>query len=631
MKHEAAPLSFRSSAQDQPRVFFSGWAGGFTTYAYGLFISYIIFVTLFGPVYSLQNLFTLASEITVYPLSLAQLLLQLYIISFFAIPMGMAFRILWEKRNNTTVRYYTTALIGVAALLGLRVALDPDALGEIVSLALFSLALVWLLWRGSHSWDEGRHATFTFPRAIAVLYCTFFAILFVALVPQPLSSYSFNDLIFTFIPYYLLPIQGTSLLLAFVAAPALWLIADQRKPRTIWFILAGIGILSVVSLSRDIFAGTLLIGLTALLYYRYDKETMESYGDYTRLSYVTNPNPNSDPTSTLGKEPLQVISASLNKLAQEAEFLREVRTGEVLRVKRHEPYILQMERKVIIDSYEKTIGINHYLISSRTGHGKTTLVKNLVRYYQNYGFIIMDRHDEYEGQILQLDKEFDPEKFESLLSQLPTSSLSQAPNILRESQIFNIEQQFETLVKNGIHPKAVEEIYTRLQRQERIILRPGRFTDFIYTRICHGLISEVFQLAKKRKKETDERLGFVIINEEAQNSFNVDEYGEERERNHPLLRVVHEGRKYGIAIINITSNPESIPRTVKDNSILILGSIGTPAIKRLVGEKLGMIYVRYIYELPVGEFFLDLVDSEGNYIVFPDHFGVREFIDAIKT
>lgn len=621
-------MSFnRGTSQDQPRIFFSGWAGGFTTYAYGLFISYIIFITIFGSAYSLQTLFTLASESLVLPLALAQLLLQLYIISFFAIPMGMCFRILWEKRNDKKVRDYATVIIALAALLGLRIAGDPDAPGEIASLLLFSLLLIWLLWRQARSWDEGRHAAFTFPRAIAVLYCLFFSIVFVA-VTQPLKTYDFNGLIFNFIPYVLLPVQGTSLVLALVAAPALWLMADHRKPRTIWFILVGIGILSIVSMTRDPIAGILLIGLTALLYYRYNGETLDSYGDYTRASYTSNP---TSSASSASGEPLQAISTSLTKLVQEAEFLREVRTGEVLRVQRHEPYTLAMERKAIIDGFEKTIGINHYLISSRTGHGKTTLVKNLIKTYLNYAFLIMDRHDEYDGQILQLDKEFDAEKFDVLLSQLPTLTLTRGANIIRESQEYNIEQQFERLIKDSIRAEAIEEIYERLQKAQRIVLRPGRFPDFIYTRISHSLIEEIFQLAKKRRKGAEEKLGVVIINEEAQNSFNVDEYGEDRERNHPLLRVVHEGRKYGFAIINITSNPESIPRTVKDNSILVLGSIGTPAIKRLVGEKLGMIYVRYIYELPIGDFFLDLVDADGNYIVFPDHFGVREFIDAIKT
>lgn len=623
----------RLSVPFQLRLRLEGWIGGFSTYAYGIFTSYLIFVALFGQLYSISNLIQLAAASFINPTSLVALLIEIYVISYFAIPLGMAFRILWEKRRNSRIRETTTAVIAIAALLGLHV----TDIAVWASLAVFSVILIWLLWRESQMWGEGRHRPFTFPKALALLYCTFVAILYVAFAP-PLDTYTggASDLIFKFLPGILIPIQLEALLFTLIAAPVLWILADQRKPKTIWFVLVGLAILSVVTLSKSlILEGSVLLAMTGLLYFRYSTETVESYGEALPTEHPTNPlqggNGNGNGTLGLGNEPLQAVAGALKKLANEAEFFREERTGEILRVQRHEAYTLPLERLVFIDGFQKSIGINHYLISSRTGQGKTTLVKNLVWLYKDYGFLIMDRHDEYEGQILQLDKEFDPEKFDSIMNQLPSSQLSGGSNMLREAQVYNMEQQFERLIKDSLRPKVVEELFSRVYGGGRVILRPGKLPDFIYTRISHTIIEQMLEIGKRMKRTQEARLRMIVINEEAQNSFNVDDNGEERDRNHPLLKVVHEGRKYGIAIINITSNPENIPRTVKDNSILILGSIGTPAIRRLVGEKLGMIYVRYIYELPVGDFFLDLVDNEGNYIVFPDHFGRRELIDVIKT
>ncbi len=609
------------------RTQFAGWTGGFSTYAYGLFFSYIIFVTFFGSLYSINNLLQLATQSAVVPTSLVELLLLLYVISFFAIPLGMAFRIVWEKRRNSAVRETATAIIFLGALFALR---QPN-LYVYGSVAVFTIILVWLLWSESRFFGESKHKPFSYTKAVAVLYCTFTSALFVVLSP-PLTSYNtVSDLLFNYVPGPLFTIQALSLLFALIATPIAWTLAGHNKPRTIWFVFAGLALFSVVTIAKGLFfEGFILICTTALLYYRYDNETLESFGEYSAISPTAiGPAMNGEPN--VPAPPLQKISMSLDRLAEEAQFLREERTGEVLRVRRHENYSPQLERVARIDGFEKSVGINHYLISSRTGHGKTTLVRNLVSSYPDYGFLIMDRHDEYDGEIFQFDKKFDLEVFESVVEQIPASQLSSGPNMLREAQVFNLEQQFDRLVEDALDIKMVEELFSHLYRAGRIVLRPGKFPDFIYTRISHGMIEKIFEIAKRTKREGDARLKIVIINEEAQNGFNVTSDGEEADKNHPLLRVIHEGRKYGVATINITSNPENVPRTVKDNSILVLGSIGTPAIKRLVGEKLGMLYVRYIYELPVGYFFLDSVDAEGNYIVFPDHFGRRDFIDGIKA
>lgn len=606
---------------------FAGWAGGFSTYAYGLFVSYLIFVTFFGSLYSISNLLQLTAQSVPFPTALLTLLLLFYIISFFAIPLGMAFRIVWEKRRDSNVRETATGIIIIAALLGLRTA----NLYVYASIVVFSVILIWLLWSESRFFGEGKHKPFSFSKAMATLYCIFVAGLFVAISP-PLTNYTtIGDLLFNYLPGPLFTIQALSLLLTLIATPVAWILASGQRPRTIWFAFTGLALLSIITVARGLyFEGGVLILLTALLYYRYDSETLQSFGEYSTLNpSALSSTPNSE--AARPTEPLQTISASLNRLAEEAQFLREERTGEILRVHRHENYVIRLERIVEIDGFEKPVGINHYLVSSRTGHGKTTLVRNLVTLNSDYGFLILDRHDEYDGQIFQFDKKFELDTFEAILEQIPASKLSSGPNMLREAQLFNLEQQFDRLVEDALDVKMVEELFSQLHRTGRIILRPGKFPDFVYTRLSHEIINKIFEISKRMKREQEARLRIVIVNEEAQNSFNVDENGEELDKSHPLLKVIHEGRKYGVAVVNITSNPENIPRTVKDNSLIVLGSIGTPAIKRLVGEKLGMLYVRYIYELPVGYFFLDSVDEEGNYIVFPDHFGRRELIDGIKA
>jgi hypothetical protein len=85
-----------------------------------------------------------------------------------------------------------------------------------------------------------------------------------------------------------------------------------------------------------------------------------------------------------------------------------------------------------------------------------------------------------------------------------------------------------------------------------------------------------------------------------------------------------------MSLINITSNPESIPTTVKNNSTLIVGSIGTPAIKKLIGEKLGMIYIRFISEQPMGQFFTDEVDEDGDYVTFSNLFAARRELNPVE-
>ncbi len=615
--------TLRLFASQSLRNILSGWTGGFSTYAYGLFTSYLLFSTLFGKLYSLAGLASLAIQSVTFPLALITLLIEVYLISFFAIPVGMAYRILWEGRLNLGVRSATVGIILLAGLLSLR----SDA-GTILSVILFSVILVWFMWRESYVWGERRHRPLSFLRALAILYCVFMAVLYIAYAQTfPLSNYSTaSQLLFSFVPSVLLPIQALSLLFTAISAPIIWVLGTKQRPRTIWFILVGFALLSITTISQRFYVpGALVIGMTLLLFYRYNTETAESFGETSVQSL------NSMTQLSRAGDPLSDISLTLKKIAAEAEFLREERTGEILRVKRHEPFTLRLDRIATIEGKAKSIGINHFLISSRTGHGKTTLVRNLANLNQNYGFLIMDRHDEYEGHIFQFDKEFQLEKFEGLLRQIPSSQLSSGPNMLREAQLYNVEQQFERALQETLNEEYVSQFFSRLSKGERIVLRPGSFPDLIYTRLCHRLIDEVFTRWKKMQKGAPARLRICVVNEEAQNSFSVDEQGEEKDRNHPLLRIVHEGRKYGFGIINITSNPEDVPRTVKDNSILILGSIGTPAIKRLVGEKLGMIYVRYIYELPIGDFFLDLVDENGDYGVFPNHFGNREFVDAIKS
>jgi hypothetical protein len=176
-------------------------------------------------------------------------------------------------------------------------------------------------------------------------------------------------------------------------------------------------------------------------------------------------------------------------------------------------------------------------------------------------------------------------------------------------------------------PEFLEDLAEKLFVGTTVILQPGRMSELVFTRLAHDLIAEVFE----RKMQRKVLQGLVVVNEEAQNSFEITENGMERNKSHILIKLVMEGRKYQTALINISSDPEGVPKNVKDNSTLILGSIGTPALKRMVGEKLGMIYIRYIHELPLGYFFIDEVDFEGNYIVFPNDFTSVEGVKVLAT
>ncbi len=198
--------SMRSAASLQLRIFFEGWAGGFSTYAYGLFTAYIVFSVIFGSLYSLSNLFSLVIASLTNPAALAQLLIQFYVISYFAIPLGMAYRILWEDRRNQRTREITTAIIAGAALTGL-VYVVPN-ISTYASLAIFSTLLIWLLWRESRVWGEHRHKPFAFWKALAVLYCTFFSVIYIANNP-PINNFNNLDAVFIFIGTGLLTMQAT--------------------------------------------------------------------------------------------------------------------------------------------------------------------------------------------------------------------------------------------------------------------------------------------------------------------------------------------------------------------------------------------------------------------------------------
>jgi hypothetical protein len=249
-------------------------------------------------------------------------------------------------------------------------------------------------------------------------------------------------------------------------------------------------------------------------------------------------------------------------------------------------------------------------------------MKNFMRVHEDFAYLIFDRHSEYRdvvenSEVLVLDEVIDSGELDRIVSQVPRTELTSDRSLLREAQVFSLEQQFNFAVDRLLTPGFLDGLASKLFGGRSVILQPGKMADLIYTRIVHDVVSNVFE----RKMRKRVRQGLVIVNEEAQNSFEVTEGGKERNKGHILLKVVMEGRKYDTSLINISSDPDSVPKSIMDNSVLILGSIGTAAIKRLVGEKLGMIYVRYINELPLGFFFIDEVDFEGNYIVFPNDFG----------
>ena len=119
--------------------------------------------------------------------------------------------------------------------------------------------------------------------------------------------------------------------------------------------------------------------------------------------------------------------------------------------------------------------------------------------------------------------------------------------MLREAQVFSLEQQFNSFLKNIIPEETISKILRSMYLGQNVILKQNSMPDIVYTHVSHSIIKRIFE--KKRKIKTKR---FVIINEEAQNSFDVTEEGKEKNKGHVLLQVVCEGRKYGISLINVT-------------------------------------------------------------------------------
>jgi len=529
----------------------------------------------------------------------------------------------------------------------------------------------------------------SFGRALGIFYCVYVVFLFLLNSPS-MEITSFGQLQ-SFL-WQLSFIQAVSIPLALITTPIALGISHKQKPDEIWFSLVSTILLSVfMQVSHLYFESVLFVVLTVLLFYAYGHEDLNYYKDVAETKQITvSPNQLKENPFDLGllaslidkimtyegtaefvnslnklmKEvtmyfevqaqerisrnnhennftdklarPLNTLvedaSNALTKIAGEASLFRELTTGEVLKVKKIDAYIPPIKRIVDVQGEQKSAGVKHYIICSRTGHGKTTLMKNFMRFHEDFAYLVVDRHSEYASiidntEVIALDKVINISELDRILSQIPKTELTSDRSLLREAQVFSLEQQFNFTVDRLLSEAFVEETAKKLFGGKSIILQPGAIPEMIYTRITHDIIGRIFE----KKMQDKVQQGLVFVNEEAQNSFEVTDDGTERNKAHILIKVVMEGRKYNTSLINISSDPGSIPKNIKDNSILIIGSIGTPAIKQLVGEKLGMIYIRYIQELPIGYFFIDEVEADGNYIVFPNHFGSGEGMKIIAV
>jgi len=673
------------------RRYFRGWFVGTSIFASGLMLSYIFFINIFGPLYSVRTMVNLGVSGLNDPFPLMSFLLRFYVIFYFAVPLGFMFMAL--RRGRDKGRFFNLAVSGpllASCLTGVyRFSQDSSV---VLSLIGFTAILLLMLMDFDRTPYRKEREIITFGRALGIFYSVYVAFLFLLNSPT-LEVTSFSQL--KSLLWTLLSIQLVSIPLALVTAPIVIGISHKQKPDEVWFSFVSAILLFAFTQITRLYLESALFILAFLLFYAYGKENLEYYDvrgivESKRLASPSNSgqsressfdlklfsalidkviaykgaaefvnslnrlmkevtfylevqaqekinkaNQENNFTDKLSK-PLHALaeetSKSLHKIADEASLFRELTTGEILKVNKLEEYIPPIKRIVEVQGVQKSAGVKHYIICSRTGHGKTTLMKNFMKFHGDFAYFVVDRHSEYRGiidasEVIVLDKVIDISELDRILSQIPRTELTSNRSLLREAQVFSLEQQFNFAVDRLISEAFVEEIANKLFNGQSIILQPGIIPEMIYTRITHDIIGKIFEIKMKGKIQQ----GLVFVNEEAQNSFEVTEEGMERNKAHVLIKVVMEGRKYNTSLINISSDPENIPKNVKDNSILLLGSIGTPAIKRLVGEKLGMIYIRYIHELPIGYFFVDEVEEDGNYIVFPNHFGSIEGMKILAT
>jgi len=598
------------------------------------------------------------------------------------------------RRGQNKGRIFTLAISGLvltSCLIGVyRFSQDSSI---VLSLIGFTAIILLMLMDIDRTPYYKEKEIINFGRALGIFYSVYVVFLFLLQSPS-LEITSFSQ-VQPFL-WTLLSIQAISIPLALITAPIIIGISHKQKPDEIWFSFVSAILLFVfMQITHLYLESAFFIILAFLLFYAYGKESLEYYAvkGIIEPRQIANPlNPNqprespfdvnlfsllidkivaykgaaeflnsfnrlmkeaiaylevqaqtsinkatqensvtdklSQPLRTLGEE----ASKSLHTIANEASIFRELMTGEVLKVNKMEEYVPPLKRIVEVKGVQKSAGVKHYIICSRTGHGKTTLMKNFMRFHKDFAYLVVDRHAEYEGiidtsEVINLDKIINVSELDRILSQIPRTELTYDRSILREAQVFSLEQQFNLTIDRLLSEDFVEDTANKLFNGQSIILQPGTIPEMIYTRITHDIIGKVFE----RKMSEKIQQGIVVVNEEAQNSFEITEEGMERNKAHVLIKIVMEGRKYNASLINISSDPENIPKNIKDNSISIIGSIGTPAIKKLVGEKLGMIYIRYIHELPIGYFFIDEVDENSNYIVFPNHFGSNEGMKILAT
>jgi len=610
---------WKSSGLETIKRNFGGWFSDISIFACGVMLSYIVFVSVFGPLYSVRELFTLGSIGLSDPFPLMSLLLRFSFISYFAVPLGYSFMILRRgKKKGNIWASCVSALIIIISGLGVAKFARVDSI--VLTLLCFMSFLILMMMERDETPYRNQKSARNFLGVLSMLYSVYVIALFMLLSPS-LDVSNFTEL--TSFMWTFSTIQAISIPLALITTPIVIGVEHKKKPTTIWVsFVSSLLLLFVMCYVGFYVEAIFFAGLSVLLFYSYAQEKLdfmeEQAGGKAHMRGLKKEelaNPQSQGPNTFV---LDQIAKPLKALAREVELIREVRTGEVLRVKKVDSFLPSIRRTIDLDGITMDVGVKHFLVSSRTGHGKTTLMKNFMETYKDMAFFVIDRHSEYDGDHISLDKVVNIDDLEHILKQMPGQGLTADRSILREAQVFSLEQQFDRVLTEILPEEFVDDVAQSLFHGQNVVIQPGEVPSMIYNRLVNSIIRQFFE----KKISSKARQAVVIVNEEAQNSFEVTQEGWERDRAHPLLKVVLEGRKYNVSLVNVTSDPDNVPKNIKDNSYLILGSIGTPAIKRMVGEKLGMIYIRYIYELPTGYFFLDEPDSDGQYIVFPNIAGM---------
>lgn len=634
------------------------WFMGASSLVGGFMLAYLIFPDTFGPLYSIRTLAALAAASPADPYAPINFTLRFYLIIFFAAPLGLTIATLRKQQGKTILA--ATALIALTCLADI-IRFHGDT-GTVFTLISFTALLtLMLIETDKRPAPQQRNEPRIFLRALATFYALSVAALYLlnpnltdlTTIPQ-LQSYLTQQL-YT---------QLTAIPLALAAAAVSTITFHRLKPPEQWFALNTTLILTPLTLAADPPAAPLFAALTTLLAisYRNQKTQPPPLTPQTEQTKQTQLNiieklstpETSNLIDSAGKllneyvaylkiqsrqarisgasdaQPQQAaaITKSLEKLANEATNLRETITGEILRVKALRTYTPQLLKTTYLHGQQRSAGVNHYLICSRTGHGKTTLMKNLMQAHGDFAFLVLDRHSEYEptddsGEVITLDETIDVSETERILAQIPKTKLSNEQSLIRDSIMFSIEQQFNASTERSLPPPLIREVSAKLAQGKTIILRPGAASEIAYTRISHDIIQKVFE-AKIREKQTSP---LAVVNEEAHNSYEIAENGMERNRAHIMVRIILEGRKYNTSLINLSSDPENVPKNIKDNSTLIIGAIGTPALKSLIGDKLGRIYIGYIHGLRTGRFFIDQVDADGDYITFPNTLSEEKAIE----